>query len=78
MHGNIYINPYTGAKHTVAFGLLLTIANQAYHKFESVSDSQEAVIRIVNLLQKRVKPSKNATIEQVEGNSDSSKGSNGF
>jgi hypothetical protein len=62
---------------TDAFGSLLTIANQAYHKFASVSDRQEAVIGFMNLLRKRAKPSKNATIEQAEGKSDSSEGSNG-
>jgi hypothetical protein len=65
------------AEHTDAFGSLLTVANQAYHKFASISDSQEAVIGVVNLLRKRAKPSKNATIEQAEGNGDSSEGSNG-
>ena len=65
------------AEHTDAFGSLLTIANQAYHKFVSVSDSQEAVIGVVNLMRKKTKPSNNATIERVEGNSDSSEGRNG-
>jgi hypothetical protein len=45
-------------------------------RLASVSDSQEAVIGVVNLLRKRAKPFKNATIEQAEGNGDSSEGNN--
>jgi hypothetical protein len=60
------------AERTDAFGSLLTIANQAYLKFVSVSDSQEAVIGVVSLLRKRAKRSNNASIERVEGHGDSS------